>query len=143
MKANFTQRKMRALAKTLNVDYSEIKEEAKDIFSVGNQEYLVLTDEEADEKAKENIEDSLWASNACFVIDHMKETPDNWELTEKAIQELQSKLCESANPIIKSMIENLEKFVSDAISVDGRGHFLASYDGYEIEESGYYIYRIN
>jgi hypothetical protein len=37
----------------------------------------------------------------------------------------------------------LDSFVESAISADGRGRFLASYDGAESEENGYYIYRIN
>jgi hypothetical protein len=37
----------------------------------------------------------------------------------------------------------LEGFVEEAVSADGRGHFLSSYDGEENEQDGFYIYRIN
>jgi hypothetical protein len=31
--------------------------------------------------------------------------------------------------------------MKDAISTDGRGHFISSYDGEENEQGDYYIYR--
>jgi len=58
--------------------------------------------------------------------------------------------CESNNDTIYNLIEKLDdidSFVSAAISADGRGHFMSSYDGNENEETvngiTYYIYRIN
>lgn len=57
---------------------------------------------------------------------------------------MQGKLCESANSLVKSLIVDLDHFVSDAISADGRGHFLSGYDGVEIELDGdFYAYRTN
>ncbi len=45
------------------------------------------------------------------------------------------------------MIEDEDEFVSQAISADGRGHFLNTYDGNEneqtIEGTTFYIYRMN
>ena len=58
---------------------------------------------------------------------------------------MQSKKCEGANDAILALIKKtdggLDGFVEDAISADGRGHFLSSYDGDENEENGFYIYR--
>jgi hypothetical protein len=34
-------------------------------------------------------------------------------------------------------------FADEAISADGRGHFLSGYDGNENEQDGFYIYRTN
>jgi hypothetical protein len=56
---------------------------------------------------------------------------------------MQGELCESANPIIEALIEDMDHFVSDAISSDGRGHFISRYDGEENEEGEFYIYRTN
>jgi hypothetical protein len=60
---------------------------------------------------------------------------------------MQSKKCEGANDAILALIEKtdggLDGFVEEAISADGRGHFLSSYDGNENHESGFYIYRTN
>ena len=35
----------------------------------------------------------------------------------------------------------IDKFVDDAIDTDGRGHFISSYDGEEVEAEEYFIYR--
>lgn len=106
-----------------------------------NNDYLVLTDEEADEKAKEYILDSVWAFTPSFLASF---TGFDIEVFE-AIQN--NGRCESNNSAILSMIEDEDEFVSDAISADGRGHFMSTYDGEENEETvngeTFYIYRIN
>lgn len=123
-----------------------------DFFGEGNynaEDYLVCNDAEADHMASERITKDLWAFRASFIRSHMSYKPEPREAdkVEKAIEEMQGKLCESAQPIIRSMIKNLDHFIADAISADGRGHFLASYDGEEIEHDyngeTYYIYRLN
>lgn len=112
-------------------------------------DYLVCNDVEADEAVKERITEALWAFRASFIRSHMSYKPEPREAdrVEKAIEEMQGKLCENAQSIIRSMIKNLDHFIADAISADGRGHFLASYDGEEIEHDyngeTYYIYRLN
>lgn len=110
-----------------------------------NNDYLVLTDDEADEKAADYIKDSLWAFNASFLS---SETGYPIEVFEG----LQDK-CESANDAVGALIDsnksdtNLKYFIDAAISADGRGHFMSSYDGNENEETingtTYYIYRQN
>jgi len=135
--------KIKALAEFLGVEEEEIKQSNynENLFEYGNQEYLVCTDEEADREVKENILDSLWAFNTEFILEH---TNIEWnERTEKAIQKMQMELCESANEIVKAIIEDLDEFVEDAISADGRGYFLSSYDGTENEIEEFYIYRTN
>lgn len=106
-----------------------------------NNDYLVLTDEEADEKAKEYILDSVWAFTPSFLSSF---TGFDIEVFE-AIQN--NGRCESNNNAILSMIDDEDDFVNDAITADGRGHFMSSYDGNENEESvngtTYFIYRIN
>jgi hypothetical protein len=63
------------------------------------------------------------------------------------LEAIQSKKCEGANNAILSIIEKtdggIDGFVEEAISADGRGHFLSSYDGDENEKDGFFIYRIN
>lgn len=108
-----------------------------------SNDYLVLTDDEADEKAKEDILESLWAFNASFIAYHT-------DLDEEVIQAIQDNgKCESNNGTIHNLIKklgDLDDFVSDAISEDGRGHFMSSYDGNENEETvngtTFYIYRL-
>lgn len=110
-------------------------------FEVFGNEYLVLTDDEADELCKEQIEDSLWAFNAEFIAGYtLKSLSDS---AIKAIKKCQESLCEDANDLIDCLIHRKSQFIKDAISSDGRGHFLSSYDGEENEEGKFFIYRIN
>lgn len=125
--------KEQALAKHLDID----EDEAQDLML--ENDYLVLTDDEADEKAAEYIKDSLWAFNASFIIEH-SDLP--WE-AEDMIKSFQENKCEGANETIAAMISNIDEFIEAAIGADGRGHFMSSYDGHEYEEGDYFIYRIN
>ena len=112
------------------------------IFDYGKYEYLVCTDDEADERVKESIESSVWAFNPDFIIRHSK-LP--WEAVDMVEYFCRDK-CESANETILALIDDIDEFVSDAISTDGRGHFLSNYDGKENEQefngTYYYIYKI-
>jgi len=120
------------------------------LFEVGSEEYLVLTAEEADHACRLYIEETLWAFNAWFIVQHsvLPYSSDTVEL----IQGYQEDKCEDANETIKALITDIDEFVEDAISADGRGHFLSGYDGEEIEtdyqvteddKRVYYIYRLN
>ena len=115
---------------------------AQDCGEVINGDWLVLTDEEADEHTKDYIEESLWAFNASFLAGQTG-------LPESAFEGL-SKQCEEGNEPIMQMIQatcGIDSFVEAAISADGRGHFLARYDHEEREFNNgrmtFYIYRIN
>jgi hypothetical protein len=136
--------RMKTLAEFLGVEEEELKQSSynENLFEYGNQEYLVCTDEEADQEVKENILDSLWAFDTEFILSHSKIECIS-DRTEKAFRKMQMELCESANEIIKAIIEDLDEFVADAISADGRGHFLSSYDGTENKIEEFYIYRTN
>jgi len=110
--------------------------------------YKVFTDAEADQAAEEDIMNSLWAFNADFILDHSKAADDlsGRERDEvlNALQEMQSKLCESATPLVRCLIADLNEFIDDAIRADGRGHFIAQYDGDEIDLGcDLYAYRID
>lgn len=132
-------KKIEALAKFLECEQDEILESRYDdnVFEYGREDYLVLTDSEADEAVNNTISESVWAFNASFLQAHI---PDG---ISKAIIELVQTKCEEANEPLKAMIKNWSHFVSDAVSADGRGHFLAGYDGEENEIGEYFIYRIN
>lgn len=102
--------------------------------------YLVLTKEEADEAAKEYIEESVWAFNAEFICGYgSKLIP--------MVKAYQEKECEGANDAILELITDLDDFTRRAIKADGRGHFMNSYDGREhevnIDGTYYYVYRMN
>jgi len=138
-------KKIKALATHLKIDSLEIKEVRGESFEAEGCEYLVLKDDEADELARDSILESLWAFNADFIASHSKASLDDHAI--QALKELQASLCESANAIVKSLIEDLDHFVDDAIKSDGRAHFLNTYDGDEHEiqvgNEWFYIYRID
>lgn len=120
------------------------------VFEVGQAEYLVLTEKEADEYAREEIERSLWAFNAEFILHHCNNNEmDNfeWDAALQALKKAQGEFCESLNGLVRALISNMDEFVDDAICSDGRGHFLAYYDGDEDEQmidgKMYFIYRRN
>jgi len=98
-----------------------------------NESYMVLTDEEADEKVKEYIRDSVWAFNSSFLSSHSK--------ADERVFEILADQCESSNEAVFSLIDDFDHFVEDAIMSDGRGHFLNTYNGAEEEYSNYFIYR--
>lgn len=123
-----------------NCDESEISEVLEDYdneesVSVNGEELLILFDDEADEKCEESILDTLWAFNPDFIASHVNSGRiDDFGELVKSISAIQEQ-CEGANSAVKAMIEDLGDFVQDAISADGRGHFLSSYDGNEYEAS--------
>ena len=125
------------LSQHLDCDIEEIEQGYDDsIFELGNQEYLVLTDDEADERAKEYIESSVWAFSSWFLASHT-------DLDEEIIKHLQDKY-EGANDALLNAIKDINDFVSDAISCDGRGHFMSSYDGQEHQlDNNLFLYRTN
>ena len=106
---------------------------------IDGEDYLVLTDEQADERCKEEIEEMVWAFSPSFLQAHTGVAAD-------AITKIQE-MCEGANEPLTAMIKDFDYFVEDAINCDGRGLFLAGYDHRENEVTyngtTYYIYRRN
>lgn len=99
---------------------------------------------EAEAAAKEDISQLLWAFNASFLS---SETGINESVFE-AIQA--NDQCEGNNDAILSTIKGtcgINDFIESAISCDGMGHFLSSYDGNEVDlsfgEDTYIAFRIN
>ena len=133
--------KIEALAKFLEIDAEDIEKTDWDTFKAEWAEYLVLTDEEAYDKAYSEIEESLWAFNADFIIDMC-----GFSGGEKSLTAMQREYCENCNEFIRAMIKGtcgLDKFVDVAIESDGRGHFISMYDGEETEQDEYFIYRVD
>ena len=144
-----TNEKIKTLAQFLEVEASELEQSSYDenIFNYGSQEYLILTDEESDEKTAKEIKNSLWAFKADFIIRYCKNynDMDNYEYNAavESLQEAQKNQCESLNGLVYALIDNIDEFIRDAIIADGRGHFINYYDGVENELNGLYIYRLN
>jgi hypothetical protein len=137
--------KMEALTKYLDEEGIELQQgHDENNFINGREEYLVLTDDEADEMAKEYILDSVWAFNYSFLCSHSEAIA---AIPQKDYEAMAGKLCESFNKAALAMIDDKDHFVDDAIKADGRGHFLSGYDGEEneVKLNGvyYFIYRTN
>lgn len=132
-----------ALAQYLEVEVSEVQKSYNDnTFEVGNQEYLIVNDTEANKAAREYILESLWAFRGSFIADHLKPEFEAY-MGAKDIEDYCGLKCEDANDWVKGLIKNKAEFVNDAIGSDGRGHFLAQYDGRENRFGTWFIYRIN
>lgn len=136
-----TDLRMSTLAAYLGIDAEDVSEVSygDNTFDADGAEYLVLTNDEADERAAEYIKDSLWAFNASFLAGYTN-------LPEEVFTAMQDQ-CESANDTFYTLISRadggIEGLIEEAISADGRGHFMSSYDGEENEEGEWFIYRTN
>lgn len=133
-----------ALARALGVTAEEVEHERSGEFTCGRAEYMVLSDKEAGEELLENVRESAWAFRASFICSFCGLDQSGAE----SLEAMQAAKCESANPFILSLIERteggVEAFAEEAASADGRGHFLSSYDGEELElAGGLFAYRTN
>lgn len=140
--------KFEELEKLTGKKVMEFDSETESVTLSDGTEWKVLTEEEADKVACEEIRDTLWAFNADFIVAHCENIADynDPEKVIKAIETMQLNLCESCNDIVFFLIggeAGLEDFATDAIDADGRGHFIAWYDGVEHEAGDFYAYRIN
>ena len=132
--------RVHALALHLNADrwLHEVAQQIEDGV------YTVATDEMADELVAEYITECLWAFNPHFVAKHC---PDGIE--EEHIKAMWGEGCgENCNEAFVALVKagnGMEKLIAEAKQLDGRGHFLSSYDGHEHEVTyngtEYYIYK--
>ena len=134
-----TMTKQQALANFLEVEVTDFEINNDEYILPNGDSYFVLTDQEADEYATSEIEDMLWAFDASWLAGYTG--------LNKAVFEALAEGYENSNEAIMALINNagsMDEFVQDAIDADGRGHFVANYDGEEIElENDYYAYRVN
>ncbi len=131
-------KKVEAISKQMELN----EEQAKHVthhddhyYTYGNEEYMVLTDAEAQDKVFEYIKETAWAFTPSFLSCHSM-------IDEKVFEKLQES-CETSNDAILTLIKDFNRFVEDAVYTDGRGHFLASYDHEEHEQGDFYLYRTN
>lgn len=139
--------RIEALAAYLEVEVDSLTEGYDDNrFELGQQEYLIVTDDDADRLVADAIRESLWAFNAEWIVEHSILPYSS--ATIDAVKLVQERMCEDANEFVESILEDFTDFVDESVSADGRGHFLAGYDGDETEYEDadgeyWYIYRVN
>ena len=190
-----------------NIDAMESDYDENVFITTDSKEYLVLTDDEADEYTKKDIENFIdevgingftqnfqdyikqYALDKDFVESLCEEDIEQsvWELDSEelleelnlenlvdddtTIEDIESNIDDYREKLIdykkdtnefdfdylannwgeeeawdliqKNNAYDLDEIVSTSISWDGRGHFLARYDGVENEYDEYYIYRVN
>ena len=133
---------MIALSEEFDTCYSEISYNGDNTWSIACADYMVLTDEEADDKTYEEVENLLWAFNPDFLA--------NITGLDVVVFDTLSKLYEDAQEAIKAIVEStctMDDLVNETIAWDGRGHFLSTYDGNEteirVDGEYYYCYRID
>ena len=136
--------RIKALADLLGESVENLRNNGGNYFQVvDGLEHLVLTDGEADQMSQDYIEDSLWAFTADFILDTCG--LDSSSNVSRSLRKIHEESCEGCNDFIRALVEGtcgIDEFVNQAILVDGRGHFLSSYDGEEDEQGGYFIYCI-
>lgn len=130
------EKKKIALMAHLGCEESELVEFVDEgLFSFHTQQYLVMTDEEADVKCKYYIRESLWAFNSSFL--------ENYCVVPESVLRCMQSLHEECNEAIYELVKDrFDDLVQHAISSDGRGHFMTSYDGEETEQGEFFIYRM-
>ena len=106
------------------------------VYEYGGNEFLVLTDSQADKAVAERIEQDLWAFNATFLAEHLP-------IPQIAIKAIQDSMYETSSEVFRELLtqSQFDSLVEEAIMYDGRGHFLAQYDFAENEEGDYFIYK--
>lgn len=108
------------------------------VFSIGGCEYAIASDEEeANEACKEYIKETLWAFNADFLSNYIS------SLDAEDIDALRQNKCESMNEALRKLVDDFDLLCDDAISADGLGHFLASYDGECGKIGSFHLFRLN
>ena len=122
-------------------ELEDIKEVYDNTFDTPYGEYMVLTDEEADEHAEEYIESSVWAFNPDFIIGQSSAL--DYDEASKIIIEAIGARCENGNEAMKKLIDSMDDFIREAICADGRGYYMSSYDGEEYQGENFFIYRMN
>jgi len=107
---------------------TDIEVEGDDTVSVDGDEFAMLTDDDADQACADYIRESVWSFRPEFL--------SGVTCIDQSVFEALADKCEDANDEVRSIIDGscgMDDFVESAISADGRGPFLASYDSEEHE----------
>jgi hypothetical protein len=127
-------------------DIDEIKEAEGNTlnFEHGDREYLVLTEEEADDRYREGIEDIL----PYLHVDVLSEATDIDETVFRTLQSCTGDMTSAIRSIIDATC-GMDRLIDSALhwDVNSRGTILSLYDGEENEveifDTTYLIYRTN
>ncbi len=113
----------------------------------GDEEWAIGTEKEINEAAESHIKEYAMSFNDDFIINHSSILNFNDKSVKKLLEIIRNEMDESGNEIILRFIDDIDRFIYDAIKADGRGSFIGQYDGieheYKLKDKWYYIYRLN
>lgn len=133
---NLTNKQMIDILEELGIEVegeleNYITHEYNNTWLIDGDNYLIVTENEAYQEMEDYVEDNLWSFTTSFLSNVTG-------LDEEIFKAIQSNnRCEGNNDAIKSLLEfgniSMHQVAMEAIAWDGVGHFLAGYDGNEIE----------
>lgn len=132
-----------ALARFLNCPANQIfnGEYGTNSFTNLYEDYLVLSESEANEEAKKQVWSYIPTFDTDFLIKHLAKP-----IPKEEIKELLSNHCDNCLLIIASLIVDYEQFAQEAIEIYGRAYFICFKDKteYKLKYGGkeYFIYRM-
>lgn len=95
------------LANHLKCDINSIKNSSykENLFEHENSDYLVLTNEEADEETKNQITDALWSLESSLIKPYIKT-----DISIETIEHIQAEMCPNCIHLLLVLIENVDLF---------------------------------
>jgi hypothetical protein len=135
------------LAKWLGVESDEISEARFDcygltVLEIGQESYAIGDDSQAYQACKDYIKEAVWSFKGSFIAEACGLPAELGEV----FSSYSAEKCEGANDALLALVKrtcSFDSFASRAIGDCGRGHFLAGYDGDEINlGDGLFAYRI-
>ena len=140
MDMHVTNDKEQFIALLYHLTANEGQQDWDDVDNMIDKDYLVLTDNEADEMVGDYIEETVGMFNPSFLSDYTGIDEDVFVTLQEA----------GKYDTVKQIVLRNDKsgaFALAAVQADGRGHFLATYDFNEhevtVNDTTYYIYRVN
>lgn len=149
MKNIGTDKKIAALAEYFGIAPERISKNNNEniyntcMYLIDDNRFYVADEREADKLARAFILEDIWSFRPEFILDHSKALQEGGSQAVSAFKQMQEVMCENCTPIVKALIDDIDRFVKDAIAIEGRGHFISLYDGEEHEKNGIKIYFID
>lgn len=136
------------LARHLHCSISHLKESrygTPHLFEYFNADYLILTNEEANQEFEIQLETLIYQLDIDFIKKHLK-----IDIPTEILQQYIFDMCDnySCIQVFWELLHDKTAFLEDVAKIYGRGYVLGWYDGKEIEvcadeHTSYYIYRLN
>ncbi|WP_347073336.1 hypothetical protein [Bacteroides thetaiotaomicron] len=99
--------------------------------------YIVLTEEEANEEAKRHVWNFIHTFDTDFLIKHLGK-----QFTEERVFELLSRRCDNCLWVMAELMPDYDSFAQEAVTKYGRAYFICFSDKteYKMEYNGQYYF---